>query len=75
MDYASFIMGLTEVNAPGTQEVEMSELDFSTSANSSVAGSPAPPALEVGETSGNIELAHFGFSQETVPPPPHPPLS
>ncbi len=64
MDYASFIMG------DDTQEVhEMSEPDFATSAESSVAATPAALFQSNNDSPIDTDIEHFRFSQETVPIP------
>ena len=62
MDYASFIMG------DDTQEThQMSEPDFATSAESSVAATPAALVQSNDDSPISRSIDYFKFTQETVP--------
>lgn len=66
MDYASFILGNDTQLQPGDHET--SEPDFATSAESSVATTPAVFVQSNDDSPVNTNIEHFNFSQETVLP-------
>ena len=66
MDYASFIMG-DDIQLQADVH-ETSEPDFATSAESSVAATPAALVQSNDHSLLNTDIEYFKFSQETVLP-------
>ena len=66
MDYASFILGNDTHLQPDDHET--SEPDFATSAESSVAATPASFVQSNDDSPVNTDIERFNFSQETVLP-------